>query len=76
MYYFRALHSRNSARALKPAQENTWVWGRDRVIRALPLPKDATDKALDNPQSQHTFPQLGVTSHKPHNAAGRDDKKL
>lgn len=35
-----------------------------------------TDNAHDNPQSQQAFFQHGVTSHKPCNATGRDDKKL
>lgn len=63
-----ALHSRNMARAPKPAQECAWVQVGGAVTAALPLPKDATDKAHDNPQSQQTFSQHRVTSHKPHNA--------
>lgn len=72
----RALHSSNMARASKPAQECAEVQAGHAVTAALPLPRDATDKACDNPQSQQTFSQHRVTSHKPHNATGRDDKKL
>jgi len=62
--------------APKPAQERAWVRVGDAVTAALPLPREATDKALDKPQSQQTFSQHGITSDKPHNATGRDDKKF
>lgn len=66
----------DTARAPMPAQEGTLVWVRYAVTAALPLPRVATSKARDNPWSQQAFSQHRVTSHKPWNATGRDDKKL